>query len=701
MPPSQDRYIVKKELRDGVSVRHRYKDHARGKLALRGLLFLVFWSIAGLGTAWAQQGSSEADSLRSYELAEIVVGADEVEAVPPMTMQKVSLASLVREDAVSVAEVAKLIPSAFVQTNSRGETLVYIRNAGERQLALFFDGALVNIPWDNRVDLSLIPVGIIGGMTVAKGVPSVLYGTNVIGGAVNMTSRLLGRTGRFAEATAMVGSHGLKQGLGTYLYAKGRFNYAGAVGYATREATALPEGAELPYSQEDPDRRTNTDRDLFTFFSRGSMRLGKDAQVGVSLLHVDGKKGVAPEGHVDPAVDRVRFWRYPDWRNTMLIFNGATPVGENARLRGAVWGSHFLQTIDQYTSDAYDQLSDREEDDDVTLGARLIYRQSLGRGALSLSMNALTSTHRQRDSAFDEDGRPEPGPRLTYRQNIYSFGGEYDIRFGERFDLIVGASLDGIATPRTGDKPPRDPSFDYGVTSGLVYKINDTFALKGSAGRKVRFPTMRELFGAALNRFLVNPDLRPESSFLGETGLVAQSETIAGEAVFFLNRTYDTIDQRRTEDGRRQRINLDGSRVYGVEITGKTTPLPRVSLEGFVTWMKTRAFLDDGPDRPLVEKPEWLSTITAVYNAPWGLSLMLQSVYTGRAYALAEDNTLARLPTSLTLNGRVAYRIFLPRRQIFTELFFRVDNVTDEVTMPQLGLPAPGREIRGGVSVSF
>ena len=665
------------------------------------LLLLLLLLLAGLSTARAQSGTNEADSLRSYELAEIVVGAEEVEVVPPLTMQKVSLASLVRQDAVSVSEVARLIPSAFVQTNSRGESLVYIRNAGERQLALFFDGALVNVPWDNRVDLSLIPVGIVGGMTVAKGVPSVLYGANVIGGAVNMTSRALGRSGRSAEATGMLGSHGFRQGLATYLLSKGRFSYAGSVGYAARDAAALPKDADLPYSQTDRERRTNTDRDLFTFFSRGSLRFDNDAELGVSLLHVDGEKGVAPESHLDPNVERVRFWRYPTWRNTMLILNGATPLGAGGRLRGAVWGSRFMQTIEQYTSDAYDRISDREEDEDETFGSRLIYRRPLGGGALSLSLNALTSTHRQRDTAFDESGRPDPAPRLTYRQNIYSFGSEYDVRFGKRFDLVVGVSLDGIATPRTGDKPPRDPTFDYGLTSGLVYTLNKTLSLKASAGRKVRFPTMRELFGAALRRFLVNPNLKPESSFLGETGLVLHSEKVAGEVIFFLNRTFDTIDQRRMADGRRQRINLDGSRVYGVEIVGTTTLVPRWTLEGYATWMKTRAFLDDNPDRPLVEKPEWLSTLTLVYNAPWGLSLMFQSVYTGRAYALDEDNTLATLPTSLILNGRLAYRLFLPRRQIFAEFFVRADNVTDEVSLPQLGLPGPGREIRGGVSVSL
>src|SRR5690606_28671106 len=144
--------------------------------------------------------------------------------------------------------------------------------------------------------------------------------------------------------------------------------------------------------------------------------------------------------------------------------------------------------------------------------------------------------------------------------------------------------------------------------------------LRATAGAKVRFPTMRELFGEALRRFQVNPDLRPETSFLAEAGVEAASGAVSGEAVVFLNRTYDTIDQETLGDGRRRRINLDGSRVYGVEVGGTARPLPRLSVDGHATWMHVRAFTDTG-SRPLTEKPALLGTLTAVHNTRGGLSV--------------------------------------------------------------------------------
>ena len=46
----------------------------------------------------------------------------------------------------------------------------------------------MNAPWDNRLDMSMVPAGAIGSITVSKGAPSVLYGANTLGGTINMVS---------------------------------------------------------------------------------------------------------------------------------------------------------------------------------------------------------------------------------------------------------------------------------------------------------------------------------------------------------------------------------------------------------------------------------------------------------------------------------------------------------------------------------
>lgn len=674
-------------------------------MAFRCCVFLTCLLCLLERNAQAQtDGGVERDSLRSYDLAEIVVEGSERQAISAATVQRVALAGIAQADAASVDGVLRLVPGAHLQTNSRGETLVYLRNAGERQVALFFDGALLNVPWDNRFDLSFVPVDVIGRITVAKGVPSVLYGANVLGGAINLTSRTLDHPGTFTQAAGLLGAPDARRARLTHLGRTERLGYVVSAGYAEHDGLALPDDAALPFSQSDDDLRTNTDEQLLHLFGQTTYAFAGGAQLGLSVLHLDGEKGVAPESHLDPEVSGVRFWRYPAWRTSMVILNGQTPLGTGgARLRGAAWGSRFEQAIAQFNSDAYDVLIEEQDDHDATFGTRLTLFQPAGPGELRLALHALTSRHRQQNLAYD-DGVPSVpvDPALTFRQHVWSLGSEYKWRPASRLELLLGASLDGIATPDTGDKPARDPQVDFGVTSGVLYALDEAWTLRASAGRKARFPTMRELFGEALGRFLVNLDLQAESSLLTEAGVALETPDLSGEVVAFLSRTFDAIDQRSVQvpgetRARRQRVNLDGSRVVGVEAVGTARPWPGGSVEGHLTWTHARAFEGEETVR-LVEKPEWLGTVT-LKQRRGGLSALFQTVFTGRAYGLDEANVFQPLPTSLVFNARLAY-LFV-QGGFATEVFARVNNATDEVTLPQLGLPGPGRAFHAGLDVSF
>lgn len=680
-----------------------YRGGEQPACGVKAIILWIVWTMGWGGqVVQAQAGSSPRDSLLSYDLAEIVVGGGDEQIQEASALQRIGLAQLAQIDAASVEQVARLIPAAHVQTNSRGETLVYLRNAGERQVALFFDGALINVPWDNRVDLSFIPSAAIGGMTVAKGASSVLYGTNVLGGAINLTTRTLGSPGRLTEVSGSYGDPRQVQANIAHFARTERFSFTGALSVFDDDGQALSGDAQLPFSQISTALRTNTDRQLLSGFAQASWQIQPNARVGLALLHVDGNKGVAPEGHLDPLESRVRFWRYPMWQNSLFILSGEQVFSDRTRLRGAVWGSRFAQDIESYTSSAYQQRTDLQEDEDHTFGTRLTLFHQTADGEFRFALNALTSTHRQRDSELG-NAPPHLEPRLSYQQHVVSLGSEYHHNLSPATQVVVGGSLDILATPKTGDKPGRDPLTDIGLTSGVIYQINDAWQVKVSAGRKVRFPTMRELFGEALNRFLVNPDLKPETSFLTEASLGVQQANVSGEVIVFLSRTFDTIDQRRVDvDGvtKRQRINLEGSRVYGIETAGAFQLTSSLRAEGHITWMVPRAFADDKTVR-LTEKPEWLSSISAVVTPTAAVSVLAESVYIGRAYGLQEDNTLTALPTAWQFNTRISYRHYMAQLGVFAELFLRVDNLTDVLVLPQLGLPGPGREVRGGLNVSF
>lgn len=663
----------------------------------QGVVWLALALVCG-STIHAQPYAADVDSLMSYELNEIVVG-DGVEeakvATTPQLVRRIGLADLARMDAAAVHEVARLIPSAHVQENSRGETLVYLRGAGERQVAVFLDGALLNVPWDNRVDLSLIPTSAIGGLSVAKGVSSVVFGTNTLGGAVNLTSRSLSYTGTLTELTSGVGTEGRMQGTLVQAGRRGAWSYLTALGAKHQDGVSIPGTADLQFSQPNASERTNSQRTLVNAFA--SMRYQDEGRLdgGLTVIHVDGEKGVPPESHLDPDVENVRYWQYPLWQYTTVIGHTRYALSPQTDLRTSVWATRFAQHIAQYGSVAYARIAEQQEDLDWTGGLRSVLTHRQGVHTVRGAVNLLTSRHDQTDL---QDGLASP--TLTYAQRTVSIGAEYEYA-ADALRTTLGASYDGVSTPQTGDKPPQAATWTPSLTSGLSYRLSDRLALRTALGRKVRFPTMRELFGEALSRFLVNPDLKPETAWIGEAGLLFESAAASGEVTVFLNRIYDTIDRRNvTVDGSRlrQRINLEGSRVVGLEVAGAIAPLDGLRLDGHATYLHLEAYAEEGTTR-VVEKPEFLATLTTTYTGLSGWTLTAQGVATGRAWGLDEANAFVALPRAVQLNLRAGRRVQIGG--VYAEVYARADNLTDALVLPQLGLPAPGRALMAGLNVSF
>lgn len=666
-------------------------------------LMCVFWG--QLCHVHAQDTpETEQDSLLYYDLAEIVVSDGSVFEAETNTVQRVTLAEIARVNATSFSDLGRLIPAAHIQTNSRGESLIYLRNAGERQVGLYFNGALLNVPWDNRMNLDLVPANVIGGITVTKGVPSVLYGTNVLGGAINITTRSMDYDGSQTEFGGQFGEATTTNLNLSHLYTKGAFRFTGALGYSTRDGLTLPDVSL--FSQQSNALRANTDRALFNAFVQSSYRLNSGAEIGLSYMLIDGDYGIAPEGHVDPEVSSVRYWRFPKFANSTVVMNASIPLGATSIVRGAVWGSWFRQHINAYTSASYNLLEDQQRDEDNTVGSRITLNQEVGKGLLSLAFNGLQSVHLERVLETQDDGTLPAASSVTadeYEQFVFSVGAEYGVPVSQVLRLTVGGSLDGIATPKTGDKPSRDTQTAYGASGGMQYQLSPTLLFRASMGRKVRFPTMRELFGVALNRFLLNPDLKPESSFVSEAALITNSGNLSGEIIGFYQRTFDTIDQERVtvdDVSLRRRINLDGSRVFGVELVGSARPLQSLTLNGHLTVMQPRGI--EGDDTVfLTEKPAVLGSLGIVHTSRTGLSLSAEGTYTGRAYGRNDDNELVPLVKSLVLDLKAAYLFSLRSGQVYNEVFVRADNVFDTETLPQLGLPGAGRFLSAGVNVSF
>lgn len=593
----------------------------------------------------------------------------------------------------SAAEALEGLPGVSTRTNSRGETVARVRGSEERQTQVFLDGAPLAVPWDGRVDLGVIPAGLIGMVTATKGAIPIEYGTNAVAGAVDLETRS-GGPANF-RALAEGGSYGFGQGALVATFPAGKVDLTFAASALTRDAEAVADLDALPFSQPRSNRRLNTDLDSVSLFAAARYTNGALSLRGY-LLHADAERGIAPESDRNPAVDAPRYWRYPLIDQTQAALTTDLDLGAgSARL--VLWRQWFEQRIEQYSNATYSTLRATQADDDDTHGGRLVLSAKPGPVTLRLVGTAQTSRHAQRDVTLPA----VTAPQLVYRQNLYTLGTEADVPLLGG-NLTAGIAYDRSTNPRTGDKPDQ-PAKDA-VAFSAAYRVSpaDGLFLSVSGGRRSRFPSARELFGEALGRFLPNPDLAPEQAWLADVEVRYQWPGFSLSVNPFFNRSEGTISQRVVRVGgvnRRQRFNLSGSKSYGVDASFGAELTTRLDFELFGSVLRARADAGAAPFRRLVQRPSYELLAALDWTPIDRIELRGEFRRVGGAVDLTPAGAKARLAAGNEINLRGRWNLLTLGSGSKLWLTGSVDNMTDDVVTPQLGLPLPGRSFRIGVQI--
>ncbi len=597
---------------------------------------------------------------------------------------------------VEVADIFRTVTGVFVRTNSRGQTVPRIRGAEERQTLVFVDGAPLAAPWDGRADLSLLPAGLIDRIEVTRGLAPVEYGPNAVAGAIDLVTHVP-QEGTSLRAEILVGSLGLRNisAVGG-VDSDGRWSFVAGGSTVDRDAERIADKDSVAFDPSTTRARTNTDKSGDSLFAAAAYS-GDSFFLRASLLHAAAERGVAAQGDLNPGTASPRFWRMPERDLTQATLNGNWNLREGVDLRFTGWQQRFDQTIDAYRDYSYTALREREQGQDHTNGARLALSTIVDRATLRLVATVQDSTHRQTDftTATGRAADFMEAPELRYGQRLLTAGIETDLRLGNTLTSTVGLAMDRASTPLTGDKPPQERLSATGWSAGLRWTPSDQLSAVATLGQRSRFPTPRELFGVALGRFLLNPDLQPERSLLADFGIRhSPSDALSLDFTLWANNSGDTLSQRVVtidDTNRRQRFNLNGSLTYGIEAAAIWTITEEFRGDFSVGLQDGKvARGESGSRRRLLHRPAEQLNLALDWQATSNLGLRAELSYVGRAYDLAEDGTDTRLPASTSIGLRAVMNVGrIDNRDIF--LTAAADNLTDALILPQLGLPAPGR----------
>ncbi len=662
---------------------------------------LVAAIIGPSGTAGQDPDSIPPDSVR---LGGITVSV----ARPALTSGGASsividLDSLGSIPAPSMDQVLRAMPLIHIRMNSRGEMQPTIRGAEARHIAILMDGVPLTLGWDHRTDMSIIPLTAARKITLVRGLSSILYGPNTLGGVIEIeVARSRTRVGSVDPVSvgfSVDGTGGTNVSLtGGYLLddTDSQWVFRGGAGFQDRKGFPIAAGVAddptlRPQFLSADALRLNSDAHRVDGFFTARYRADHGVWASVAASGYDVERGVPPEAHQDEP----RLWRYPEQRRLIAAISGGTGQRTTGMGSGDLEVSIGVDLgstlIEQFESEAFQTIDETEDSEDRVITVRLLGDHTLGaHGDIKASATYADVSHDEVLTVGGANG---------YRQRLWSVGAEAEWRFGSgrltTFNL--GAVLDGADTPESGDKPPVSRSSDYGVRVGGTSLVADGFLLHGGISRRSRFPSLRELYSGALGRFRPNPDLQPETLVGSEVGFTTTGSIGEVQLVGFHHRLSNGIVRVSTTgpagEPRFQRVNQDEVRSTGVELLiigsfGSTTATGELTLQDVKGLDASGGEIELEYEPAVVGKLGLDVPLLAEFRAAGNVRFVGTQMCEN-----PEIGGLQRLSSSTSADVSVRRRFTIGRRGRLDRIDVSASlrNVTDAVVFDQCGLPQPGR----------
>jgi len=185
-----------------------------------------------------------------------------------------------------------------------------------------------------------------------------------------------------------------------------------------------------------------------------------------------------------------------------------------------------------------------------------------------------------------------------YAQDRWQFHEDGSLTLGMRAEHWRASDGVQIGGGRSLAYPTRTANA-YSPKAVMRWNLDDTWAVRGSVGRGVRFPNVEELYNGtvtATSQTLADPGLKPEVSHAVELSVEAGLKDATVSASLFSDDVRDAIQRQSTVDPSACKTastgattytcvqNVDRVRTEGIELTAGWTVKPGLKVDGNLTY---------------------------------------------------------------------------------------------------------------------
>lgn len=583
---------------------------------------------------------------------DIVVTASGFEQPRSETGQAITIIGKERMEQLQASflgDVLQTLPSISVrQSGGPGsQTSVFIRGGNSAQTLVLIDGVRINDPSspNGAFDFGALTLGPVGRVEVLNGPNSVIWGSQAMGGVVNVQT-LAPTEALTLHAGVEGGAHDTQQAYANLAGATGPLEASvGAGWYRTDGISNLSGGQERDgYRNLSAHGRVKAHLsdavylDLRGYYNRGRIQYDDPWSIaGPDSLPVSRNRQFLGYAGLNADLLNGRWRNRIAYSRTDIRRLGSDPVPfsfNTFRVEGALNRFEYHGTFD---------------------------------AAKALTLVYGIEHERTRTSTSYEGATPD-----IARSNVTGLFAQAIIRPAQGVTVTGGVRHD-----------------DYSVYGGHT-TLGGNVAWSPNQGRTVLRATYAEGFRAptvteGLPPF-GNPDLKPETARSFDFGV--EHGTTDGRVRFFA-----TWFRRVNKDliAGFPLANIDRARAEGLELRAQLTPIDSLDVQLSYSLVDARN-RSPGPnfDNRLERRPQHQGSLTVDWRSPWKLAvggtlLLLGDSFDDAANSVRLDGVaLASLRASYPLTGRI-------------ELYGRVENLFDTTYETVAGYGTPGRSAYAGV----
>lgn len=630
---------------------------------------LAFLACSFLSPVVAEPAPARQPDSNAVELPQIVVGATRV--ATPESELGTSVTVITAEEIAAKQE--RTLPAALldvpglnvVQTGSPGGlTSVFIRGTNANQTKVFIDGIEASDPSspNGAFDFAHVLAFDLDRVEVLRGPQSGLYGSDAIGGVVNIVTQAgVGPTR--VRGSLEGGSFGTFNQTAKVGGSTDTLNYFFGFGHFHVGATLVTPPNLVPPGQTfNPDSYDNR-----TFSLRLGAALGDQFDIGLASRAIETTLYSTSDDFVGPESLRSR-------NTTRQLFS-----------RGFAHATLFDGRLDQTLGLAYTRSETGFLDPNTPPTIPSFFTGD--RVKLDYVGNfRVVDGHVVTFGAEREEDRAETSDRFSARNGYTAGFATLQTDIAGKFFNATSVRYD--ANDQFGGKAT------YRIAPALLVPETGT-KFKASLGTGFKAPSLSQLYqNFPAFDFFGNPNLRPETSTGLDGGIeqsLAEDHVVVGTTAF-LNRIENLIEINDTVTSY---TNIGMARTYGLENFMRLVPWDGFSLRADYTYTIAKNELTQ---QDLLRRPRDKVSISATLQATPSLLLSATLVYIGpwrdvdrdggRSGLLANGYTIVNLAASHDFGQG-------------TKAFARIDNLLDRRYQNPTGFLRPGLGVIGGLEIQF